>query len=186
MKPERRRGVPLLPVFLVCLLVGGVLILAAIAVLPGPGPDPRISQVIVMHNSMIPARPRFSGQAATEASDAPHLESRIDGVLDGRMMTSWLYRVGGYSVSVHRMPGSPRLPENASSIPVGETQAHSFEITDLSLVCWPTSSDQTLAVIGAAPLGELLRFAEHIDLRGPGPETLPLPRAAENNKEGPG
>jgi len=182
---ERQRGAPLLAVFLTCILGGGGLIIAAIAILPGPGPDPLITQVVVMHNSMIPARPYLGGNLASEPSEAPRLESRVDGVLNGRTVTSWLYRVGMYSVSVHRLPGRPRLPENASSIPLGATTAQAFEITDLAFVCWRADEDDTLAVVGTAPLGQLLRFAERVAERGPGPETLPLPRLknSETGKE---
>lgn len=175
MTQGRQRGAPLLAVFLTCIVGGGGLIIAAIAILPGPGPDPLITQVVVMHNSMIPARPHLESNLATRPSEAPQLESRVDGVLDGRTVASWLYRIGVHSVSVHRLPGHPRLPENASSIPLGDATAQAFEITDLAFVCWKMDKNHTLAVVGAAPLGQLLRFAERVVERGPGPDTLPLP-----------
>ncbi|HCP46667.1 MAG TPA: hypothetical protein DIU15_11520 [Deltaproteobacteria bacterium] len=175
MTQDRQRGAPLLTVFLTCLVGGGTLIISAIAILPGPGPDPLITQVVVMHNSMIPARPNLEANRVGTPSEAPRLQSRVDGILDDRAVTSWLYRVDHHSVSVHRLPGRPRLPENASSIPLGNNTAQAFEVTDLAFVCWEVTDDHTIAVVGAATLGELLRFSEWVQEHGPGPETIPLP-----------
>ena len=181
--PQARRRSPILSIFLTCIGLAGTLIIISIAVLPGPGPDPALTQVIVMHNSMIAGRKRLQPTEA-ERSTTARLEAQVDGVLEGQRVESWLYGLTRYSISVHQIHGRVRLPEHASPIPLQPVEMMAFEVTDLTFIAWraPTRKDLT-AVVGSAPLSKLMQVAERVMERGPGPDRLPLKDPANPKPE---
>lgn len=153
-------GIPLL-------VVGAV----ALAIVPGPTPPGLYSQVVVVHDSMLP--PRLDAPVPTEAW-VPLLQTSLSSQLDGHRIESWLYLYGRSRITVHRIHDRPKAPRNARSLVTGDVEASLFELRDLSFLVWHDGAGRTLAAVSSCPVHELKQVVTWIDENGPGPDIAPV------------
>lgn len=159
------------PVLRTLALVGLPALLVAalvLALVPGPTPPGLFSQVVVVHDSMLP--PRLDAPSPTEER-RPVLQSSLSSQLEGHRIESWLYLFGRSRVTVHRIPGQPEVPRNAGKLEVADLEVSLFELHDLSFVVWTDEDGRTLAVVGSCPVHELKEVVAWVHREGPGPDT---------------
>jgi len=141
---------------------------AAIAVLPARPPQPALTHLLVMHNTMVAGLRHLDQAVALPHDKSPViLEQEAEGVLEGRRIESWVYRLERETFTVHRLEDESLVPRSASHLPLGERRVAFFEIEDLQALAWSPQSEGMIVVLGAGPLATQLRLARWVDVNAP-------------------
>ena len=142
--------------------------LAAIAILPARPPRAALSQLLIMHNTMVAGRRHLDQPIGLPRDERPViLEQEARGVLEGRLIESWLYRMEREAVTVHRLQDESLVPRNASRLPLGDRRVAFFEIEDLQALAWSPQPGEMIVVLGAGTLATQLRLARWVDANPP-------------------
>ena len=156
------------PVLRTLILVGVPLALVAavvLAVVPGPSPPSLFSQVVVVHDSILPARLDPTDPRETPV---PRLQASLESVLDARRIESWLYSYGRERVTVHRIHDRLEPPRNAQQLAFDGAKVSLFELRDLSFLVWTEDGERTLAVVGSCPVHDLKEVVSWVLEHGTG------------------
>lgn len=165
----RDAGQPVLRALILGALPVAVGAAVVLALVPGPAPATLFSQVVIVHDSLLPLRLQPGNPAE---APVPHLLATLSSQLGGRRVESWLYLYGRDRVTVHRIDGSEAPPRNARGLAVGGQDVFLFEVKDLSLLAWSQSGQRMLVVVGACPVKDLREVAAWVLSNGPGPDVL--------------
>ncbi len=142
--------------------------LAAVAILPARPPSAALSQLLVMHNTMIAGRRQLDHPVALPRDESPViLEQEASGVLEGRLIESWVYRLEREAFTIHRLEDEDLVPRSASHLPLGDRRVAFFEIEDLQALAWSPQSGKMIVVLGAGTLATQLRLARWVDANPP-------------------
>ena len=164
------------PVLRTLILVGLPLALVAavvLAVVPGPSPPSLFSQVVVVHDSMLPAR---LDPADPTETPAPRLQASLESRLEGRRIESWLSLYDRQRVTIHRIHDQLEPPRNARSLDVHDAEVSLFELRDLSFLVWQDEEERTLAAVSSCPVHELKEVVAWVQSNGPGAALTPAER----------
>ena len=161
-----RKERSVLPMLIAAALGLSLVSLAAVAVLPAHPPSPELVQLVVMHNALIAGRTQLDREILADRSAAPVLETSATGVLEGRRVESWLYRLERQAFTVHLLSDTGIVPRNASKLPLGQRRVSFFEVEDLQVIARLNHGGELLAVLGAGPLPIQLRLGRWIDSNG--------------------
>ena len=141
--------------------------LAVVAILPARAPSPALSQLLVMHNTLVASRSRV-GQAIEGPHDqSPSLEQEVSGVLEGRLVESWVYQLDREVLTVHRLEDNSLIPKSASHLPIRDRRVSFFELEDLTALAWRPEAGKLIVVLGAGSLPTQLRLANWLDANPP-------------------
>ncbi len=156
----------LLPALVAAAIMVSLLLVAVIAVLPARPPSAELTQLLVMHNSLVAGRVHVEEALPTGGEQVPGLQTRVTGVLEGRTMESWLYQFERQAFTVHRLQDTSIVPRSASRLPLGTRRVSFFELEDLQAIAWQPIDGQLVVVLGAGHLDALLRVGIWIDRNG--------------------
>jgi len=155
-----------LPLFVAALLGLSIVALALVAVLPARPPSPELTQLLVMHDSLITGRAHVTQSTLVRASEAPILETMVTGILEGRKVESWLYQLERDLFTVHRLRNTTIVPRNASKLPLGARRVAFFELENLQVLAWEPDDGELVVLLGSGSLPTLLRLGRWIDANG--------------------
>ncbi len=165
--PRKRQG-STLPLLIAASMSLALLGLAAVAILPARPPSAALSQLLVMHNAMIAGRRQLDQPVGLPRDESPViLEQEASGVLEGRLIESWIYRLEREAFTVHRLEDEALVPRSASHLPLGDRRVAFFEIEDLQALAWSPQSGKMIVVLGSGILSTQLRLAHWVDANPP-------------------
>lgn len=154
----RNRPIPIFRGVAALTLASVVVALAFIARTPGPGHDPAITHIEVMHNSMLPTHVVTTAPPDTPPPTEPQLFSSIDSRLEHQLI-SWAYIYGRERITVHRVDGPVKLPDNAQRVGHKGTEIITFESNDLLFLTWSDEEDRSYFVVGSTPVSTLAELS---------------------------
>ena len=166
-RPLRGPQPTVMPLIMAASAALAVLGLAAVAILPARPPSPALAQLNVMHDTMVANRSRVDHPVHLSQRDSPSIEAEADGILEGRRVESWVYRLGREAFSVHRVQMDSLVPSSASHLPLGARRVAFFELDDLEVLAWAPTQGEWLVVLGSGRLATQLRLAQWVDEHPP-------------------
>jgi hypothetical protein len=152
-----------MPVLLASVLTVLLLGVAVVAVLPARPPSAALTQLLVMHDSLVAGRVHVEQALPTSRDLVPILQTRVTGVLEGRILESWLYQFDRQAFTVHSLQDTSVVPRNASTLPLGTRRVSYFELEDLQAIAWQPGEDELVVILGAGSLDALLRVGIWVD-----------------------
>ena len=155
----RQHGDPLLRVVLWLGVAASLCVVYLITRVPGPRPAPLFTQVVVVHDALLPARVTAEAPIARGEALVPVLRGGQSSIVDDRRMDSWLCSYGRERITIHRIEGLEDLPRNAQRLALETGPGSAFEVGDLTLVSW-ASGDRLLVVAGSAGVLQLREVAD--------------------------
>ncbi len=155
----RQHADPLLRVVLWLGVAVSLCVVYFITRIPGPRPATLFTQVVVVHDALLPARMSAEAPIARGAELLPVLRGGQSSIVDDRRMDSWLCSYGRDRITIHRIQGLEEPPRNAQRLPLETGPGSAFEVGDLTLVSW-TSGEQMLVVAGSAGVSQLREVAD--------------------------
>lgn len=156
------------PITRLLLPVAALLVVAAAAAItrvPPPGPARFYTRLVVIHDTLLPARVT---SVLPFPEKPPEVQSTLTSVLDNVRVDTWVVRQDRQRMTVHRVHGHPSLPANAQPLARAGEQYSVFELEDLTLLAWVGPGDQLHLVVGTAPIPQMVIVADWHRTLGPG------------------